>query len=225
VDKSGTDNDGRNGLVVLKAVVFDFGQVLTLTQDERRVNNMQKLSGLSMDEFRKRYERFRGEYDRGVIDGREYWNLVLGHSRARIEDFIPLYDALIFEDIHSWVRINRRSVSFARLLRDRGIKIAILSNMPRDMGRYVREYHGDIVEIFNEIIFSFEIGMIKPEEGIYRYCVERLETSAGDTLFIDDSSVNIEGAKRVGLKTFQFVPGVTDLSFGIVDEVVGDVTD
>ncbi len=207
--------------MVWKAVVFDFGQVLALAQDKRRVNNMQKLSGLSVEEFKIRYAKFRGDYDRGVIGGHEYWNRVLGHNADQLEEFSSLYDALIFEDTHSWVRINPASVQFARRLKKEGVKTAILSNMPVDMGRYLRREHSDLVKIFDEVVFSFEIGKIKPEEEIYLYCVDKLKVSPGETLFIDDREVNVEGARRVGLGTYLFIPGVTVLDFDVIGSDYG----
>ena len=42
--------------------------------------------------------------------------------------------------------------------------------------------------------------MLKPDEEIYRYLLNKYDLKAEECLFIDDVDTNVEGAKKVGMK-------------------------
>lgn len=54
---------------------------------------------------------------------------------------------------------------------------------------------------FEKALYSHKIGMRKPYESTYRKVVDMLGIRAGETLFIDDSPVNIAPAERAGIHT------------------------
>jgi HAD superfamily hydrolase (TIGR01509 family) len=54
-------------------------------------------------------------------------------------------------------------------------------------------------EIFDAIVISGEVGLRKPEPEIYRYTARKLDVPAEECVFIDDFSVNVEGAEAVGM--------------------------
>lgn len=57
---------------------------------------------------------------------------------------------------------------------------------------------------FEQFIFSFEIGMRKPNKNIYQYTLDRIGLPAPDCLFIDDSAINLSGARELGLLTYHY---------------------
>jgi len=59
-------------------------------------------------------------------------------------------------------------------------------------------------ELFKDPAVSYEIGHIKPEPEFYQRAVEKLGTSPGKTLFIDDLEVNVQGAADAGLLALRF---------------------
>ncbi|GHU85281.1 hydrolase [Bacteroidia bacterium] len=52
------------------------------------------------------------------------------------------------------------------------------------------------------VYFSHILGLRKPDKESYEYIINKHNLKKEDTLFIDDTIQNIEGAKNVGLKTF-----------------------
>ncbi len=56
-------------------------------------------------------------------------------------------------------------------------------------------------EYFKKAFYSCEIGMRKPDAECYKWVIGHLKISPDQTLFIDDSEHNIEGAKKAGMKT------------------------
>ena len=57
----------------------------------------------------------------------------------------------------------------------------------------------DLTEYFNEIIFSSDIQMAKPEPRIYQLALRRLNVTAEEAIFIDDRAINIDGAAGEGI--------------------------
>ena len=56
-----------------------------------------------------------------------------------------------------------------------------------------------IGSLFDKAYFSYEIKMSKPASEIYQKVLEENQLNPASTLFIDDSSLNIEGAQAVGI--------------------------
>ena len=81
-----------------------------------------------------------------------------------------------------------------RAARQAGLRTGLLSNSwgggyPRDL----------FPELFDAVVISAEVGMRKPEPGIFRLAAELLELEPGECVFIDDIEENIRAAEAVGL--------------------------
>lgn len=63
--------------------------------------------------------------------------------------------------------------------------------------------------VFNKAYFSNEIHLRKPNKEAFEYILHDAGISAEETLFIDDSSQHLEGAKKVGLNTYWLTNGET----------------
>lgn len=63
--------------------------------------------------------------------------------------------------------------------------------------------------LFDKVYFSHIIGFRKPQPEAYLHILEENKLHAEETLFIDDSIQNIEGAQRVGLQTIYLKKGMT----------------
>ncbi len=62
----------------------------------------------------------------------------------------------------------------------------------------------DIPGLFDEVIDSSEVGMRKPEEGIYELMEARLGKPGRELLFIDDLGVNLKTARGMGWQTLKY---------------------
>lgn len=59
--------------------------------------------------------------------------------------------------------------------------------------------HRPISDYFHSLFLSYEMKTCKPEEKIYRMALDNDGLLADETLFIDDSLKNIEGARKLGI--------------------------
>jgi HAD superfamily hydrolase (TIGR01509 family) len=55
------------------------------------------------------------------------------------------------------------------------------------------------------VVVSCEVGVAKPDPLIFQMCLTRLGVEPSRALFVDDRIENIEGAARLGLRTFHFI--------------------
>lgn len=196
------ENQGR-----IRAVIFDFGNVLTMPQDEGFVASMRQLAGLDSGAFRNAYRTGRREYDRGTLDSAAYWRGVLASGGRPSEEVARLDGGLVSSltelDVKSWTVIRGGMVPWVRDLRAAGFATAILSNMPLDHALYI-ERSFDWLELFDVRLFSYSVELVKPEAGIYEECLKRLGLQPAETLFLDDVAENIEGARAVGMRGIEF---------------------
>ena len=81
-------------------------------------------------------------------------------------------------------------------------KIGMLSNASADWTRELFEPWQ--VELFDEKVFSFELGVTKPHPAMYQTIATKLGMLPEECLFIDDREGFVAGAKEVGMEAVQF---------------------
>lgn len=58
--------------------------------------------------------------------------------------------------------------------------------------------------LFDGLVISGEIGMVKPNENIYRYLLDTYKLEASECIFVDDRADNIEAGEKLGIKGYLF---------------------
>jgi putative hydrolase of the HAD superfamily len=184
------------GLMQIDAVILDYGQVLSLRPRPRDFETLQRTSGIDSSTFPEVFWQHRDAYDCGLLDGPAFWALV---ARDAHTSFTPRQiEQLIALDIQLWVHPNPVMLEWIRLLGPRGVRTAVLSNMPLDHSRYLHQ-NAAWLRAFDHLCFSGELGLGKPDAAIYRSCLAGLQVPASQAVFIDDREVNVLGARAVGL--------------------------
>jgi putative hydrolase of the HAD superfamily len=183
----------------LRALILDYGQVLSLPQDPDALRDMARVGGVPPEPFQAAYWRHRPAYDRG-LPAVDYWRRVLADTGAAGGDAIV--PALIDRDVASWTAYRDEVWTLAADAHARGLRTAILSNgVPEVMVRVARERP---LTIFDAVIVSCEVDCAKPDPAIYLLTLTRLGVPASDALFVDDRLENIDAARAVGLTTLHF---------------------
>ena len=191
--------------MVPQALILDYGNVLSQPQDEHWFEVMAAEIGSSGDLFRAAYWLHRSLYDAG-LSAHDYWGRVLdtlGAGRSRQSDG-GVIDRLIAADVASWTQYRDEVWTLARVFRDAGGRTAFLSNgVPEAMSRIRADR--PLERWFDVVIVSCEVGVAKPDPGIFHMCLTRLEVEPCQALLVDDRIENVEGAARLGLRTFHFI--------------------
>lgn len=196
--------------MAVKAVISDFGGVLTTPllgsfmalQDEIGIEP--GTLGRAMQRIAERQgEHPLFELERGRVPEAEFLEALtteleheLGH-RPELHRFSEIYfDAL---------EVNEPMIAVMRNARDRGFRMALLTNNIREWEPLWRTML-PVDEIFEVVIDSAFVGMRKPEPGIYELTVERLGdgVAPADCLFVDDVEVNVDAALALGMQAVRF---------------------
>ena len=82
-----------------------------------------------------------------------------------------------------------------RALRRAGLRTAMLSNS-WGCDEYPR---ADFPGLFDAVVISGEVGMRKPEEGIFLYAARALGLAPAECVFIDDMEANVAAAAGCGM--------------------------
>jgi putative hydrolase of the HAD superfamily len=83
------------------------------------------------------------------------------------------------------------------------VRLYYLSNMPQSYARMLQSRHA-FLEWFDGGIYSGDVNLIKPDHAIYRLLASRHELDPSETLFIDDTLVNVQAARELGWKAIHF---------------------
>jgi putative hydrolase of the HAD superfamily len=185
----------------LRAVVFDYGMVLSGPPFLEAREELKRITGLSHEAFESLYWTDRHAYDRGELTGLEFWRKFVSDAR------LGLSDAKIAElndwDACMWTTFNPEMLNWHKQLKEKGLKTGILSNMGDSVLESIERKFNWIAD-FDVLIWSYQHRMAKPEPAIYRLLLEQLGTAAEETLFLDDKLENIEAARHLGIQSLQF---------------------
>jgi putative hydrolase of the HAD superfamily len=187
--------------VKVRAVIFDFGHVLSLPPRRQNMAWLAEQCGLEREEFLRGFHELRPEVDRGTLPIAEFWTRMARRGGRTVSGQLLL--AMEEADLQAWTQPNREMLAWADQLRQGGWATAILSNMPPAFMPWLEEHYPQVA-LFRPAVFSCRVGMIKPEAGIYRHCLQLLGLPAARTLFLDDMSANVAAARSLGMRALEF---------------------
>ena len=135
---------------------------------------------------------------KGEIKVGQHWQAVgeaLGIQAEDMPDFLEQY--------WSADDVNWELLDYIRSLHPR-FKVGLLSNAWDDL-REMMHNRWDIEKLFDELIISAEVGIVKPDPRVFQLALERLGVQPLEAVFIDDMLVNVEAARQLGMAGIQFL--------------------
>jgi putative hydrolase of the HAD superfamily len=103
-------------------------------------------------------------------------------------------------------RIPAANLAALKSLRESGLRLGLVSNA--DAIEVASWEEGPLAALFHATVISCNVGLVKPDPRIFRKCLEQMELSAEECLFVGDGGSNeLVGAKEVGLRTV-FISGI-----------------
>jgi putative hydrolase of the HAD superfamily len=185
----------------VKAVLFDYGMVLSAAPDPAAWARMLSISNLSEEQLHRGYWAHRHAYDRGDLTAESFWNRAAAPTHAILTP--DQLTALIAADVDYWATLNPPMLSWARSLQQSRIPTGILSNMPGPMEAGLRARH-QWIDAFAHNTWSHALNLAKPEPAIYLHAAQGLRTAPENILFLDDKAENIEAARAVGMQGIHY---------------------
>jgi epoxide hydrolase-like predicted phosphatase len=189
--------------MAIRAVVFDVGGVLEITPDLGVSTRWEQRLNLKPGELDQRLALVWEAGSLGIISEHE----VIEHIRV-ILNLSELQVVAFMDDI--WQNylgaLNIQLVEFLYSLRPR-FQTAILSNSfvgarEKEQQRY------NFDELCDFIIYSHEVGMLKPDSRIYALTCERLGLQPAEVIFLDDWRIAVQAAAEFGMHAILFKDNV-----------------
>lgn len=184
----------------VRAVILDFGGVLINQVDDRPRLALAEQLGVPPAFIDKLvfYSETAQRASKGEITVSMHWEAVrqtLGISSEGMPAFLEKY--------WSADEVNWELLEYIKGLRPR-YKIGLLSNAWDDL-RQTMHQRWDIDGLFDEMIISAEVKLVKPDPRIFQLAVERLKVQPGEAVFVDDVIDNVEAARREGMLAIQYL--------------------
>jgi 2-haloacid dehalogenase len=115
------------------------------------------------------------------------------------------------ELVHAWKRQDEMiageiagTAELVGRLRDAGVPLYLLTNMPADIFASRRERFA-VLHQFDGAVVSGEEGVLKPSAAIFARLRDRFGLLPAETLFVDDAEVNVHGARVAGFRAHRFL--------------------
>lgn len=185
-------------MATIRALFWDVGGVL-LTNAWDRTERAAALEHFHLDEeeFHDRHEMVVSSFERGKITLDEYLDRTVFY-RPR-----PFTQDAFRDFMFSLSQPFPEVLEFARGLSDSGkYFMGTINNESRELNYYRIEKYG-LRKIFRLFISSCFVGFRKPEKDIYRLALETTQIPAEACCFIDDRSLNLECATKLGMQAIQ----------------------
>jgi 2-haloacid dehalogenase len=183
----------------IQAIIFDFGGVL-IEWNPRNLYRHYFSQPEKMEQFLTeiKFSQWNIEQDRGrpFVDGLAELSVQHPHYARYIHALGERWEETIIGPIDGTVKILRE-------LQQAGYPLYALSNWSAETFP-IAQRRFDFFDAFDEIVISGNVGMVKPERGIFELLLAKIGRPAGECLFIDDAQANIEQADRMGFQTIHF---------------------
>ena len=182
---------------MIKNIIFDFGNVIG------RFNYKECISNFTNDPLAADF------LDKEVINAPEW--LQYGH----MDSGLVTYDAIIklindrnnnkysnlvealINNYYKHITISEDILNIVKELKNKGYNLYVLSNTSKPVVDYFKD--NEIFTYFDGFVLSYKINMLKPNDGIYNYLLNKYDLIAEECLFIDDREDNMKTANKFGI--------------------------
>jgi epoxide hydrolase-like predicted phosphatase len=208
--------ENNNKIMAVKNIIFDLGGVL-LHIDLRKTQDAFTGLGIKNIEeiFRMGYvASFFKSYETGTINDDEFIEAIRKEIGRDIDRsvLVDAWNALLLD-------FPKEKIQLLHELKKK-YRLFLFSNTSalhhtRFHQIYADEYGGYFDDLFEKAYYSHLVGLHKPDIEAYQLVLNENDLVPSETLFIDDSQGNVEGAEKAGIRGIYLSPGksVLDIDF------------
>lgn len=184
--------------MTFRAVFFDLGGVIVRTEYQAPREHLAGRLGLEYDDLIRVVfdSNSAHEASMGHISEAEHWKWVARTLTGTESEANALRNEFFAGDV-----LDLNLLEFIRSLRPR-CKTGLISNAWSGMRGYIVEKKFD--DVFDTLIISAEVGMVKPEAQIFQFALKQAQVNAEEAIFVDDFSKNVDAARSLGLAAVRF---------------------
>ena len=188
-----------------KAVIFDMYETLIThyTTDLYFSEDMARDAQIEYQDFYRTWKATDADRTLGNMTFREVIKRILVENNAWTQE---KYDLIIKKRTQTkeklFTKLHPEILTMLDSIKEKGLKIALISNCFDEEACVIRK--SILAPYFDVICLSCELGMRKPEKGIFTKCLEELNLSPKECVYCGDGgSSELEAASALGMKCFQ----------------------
>ena len=184
----------------ISAVFSDVGGVLlTNGWDHGERARLVEHFGLDGADFEGRHQMLAAALDAGKLDIDQYLDRTIFYRprafrKQEVRDFMFAQSEALPGSL----------ALIGRIAQTHQVFLATLNNESRELNLHRIEKFG-LRNYFSVFFSSCYLGVSKPHEEIYRLALDLSQRQPQECVFIDDRSINLESARRLGMHTIQFL--------------------
>ena len=183
----------------IKGIIFDFGNVVCAFDNMDFIKNISKHTGNSPEKLYKLIYTNTDlieKYEKGLISSNYFYQHLsrICGLKVKRKELIKAYSG-IFIPI-------KKTFGLIKILKKK-YKMGLLSNTCWWDYKYEIR-NTEIFQLFDKVSLSFRVKQSKPHPDIYKDILKKLKLKPEECVYIDEIEKNIEGAKKLGLKTILF---------------------
>ncbi len=199
----------------IKNIIFDLGGVI-LNLDNQRTEDA--FTSLGVKDFRTYFghghaSSFFKEYEVGRLSDQQFVDSIRQLTGLSVPDgaIVASWNALLLDFPPERIQLLKQLRKTYRLFLFSNTNALHLAALQQT---YSETFGGGSLEDhFEKTYYSHLLGMRKPDKESFEHILQENQLNAGETMFVDDAIINVEGAERVGLRGLFLRPGVSLLDF------------
>jgi putative hydrolase of the HAD superfamily len=191
-----------------KNIIFDLGGVLLDLDFQKTMNAFEKLG---LDDFGNMFSQFNADelfikLETGHVSESDFYEAIKKRTVKKIteKEINDAFNAMILDfRIESLALLEKLAANY---------KLFLLSNTNNIHLTFFKKLFTQqtakplLDDYFSKAWYSNEVGMRKPSAEIFEFVLKEEKLEPAETLFIDDTLINIETAQKLGIKTHHLLP-------------------
>ena len=176
--------------------IFDMGEVISRNTDVSR--SIAEHFGVPLEEWRGRFREQFVALMAGSITTEEFWRSCSAVIGQRVQ-----------EDLWALYFHPEQDPEMIKLIRELKGEARVVVGTNTIEPHYLKhEANGDY-SIFDRVYASHRIGLVKPDPSFYIHILEHEGFTPQQTVFVDDTQVNVVAARRLGIHALLFTGAET----------------
>ncbi len=181
---------------MIKAIIFDINGVL-INDAGPLSSRLEEKFGIPATETYPLIKTTLHQVREPGINSRPLWQPLLDKLNLSYDELFKFW----FEG----ESLNGDLLQFAKELKQKGIKIVVLSNNFPERTSSYRQRFPELFEVIDEQYFSWETGHIKPHPDAFAQILAKHSFLPSEYVYLDNSDENLDAAAQMGIVSHKYV--------------------
>jgi len=194
--------------MTIRAVFFDYGGVIQRTEFQAPRQHLGERYHMDYEDIDKLVfaSNSARQASLGEITEDEHWLEVLKRLKVPATELQVVEAEFFGGDV-----IDRNLLDLIRSLKGK-FHTGLISNAWSGMRAFLEKER--LIELFDTVVISAEVGVMKPDAEIYQMALKQAGVEADEAVFVDDVQTNIDACQQIGMNGILFKDpqdGITSL--------------